>query len=998
MQIWHNNRRSRVTGIILAVLLGLLVIQCDFNRGRGIVMPSWQITLTIPLVSDFYGFDGILTGDTTSTIGYYGRRLDTVNSAGDSVTLLLPDSNSLYPGGLYIGLESDLDPISLPDDMFRLPGNEFPSLGVGPISLGDALSALDDGYQDTIRNETDVNAFVNVDTESRVDTIPAATCDDNEAVLVDTTNFSFGGSSGDLNEDTDVRIPGVVKTIEGAIWSPSDLGGCTPCGSGGFLCDSTLVITVDEHEAIVPFSTEGVLDTFNIFPDLSTEMAGTPINGVHSVVIESGQIVTVVDNQSPLTAQDISLVIYTETPGGDTTHIHSHIKSRLPPYMYDSATDTQFEDSVVTDLAGAVLYENLFFEFQPVNISGSAPTDTLLFPQGVSPAFITEFTMSIDEFDSLYLFISDTTINYVQEFNTTTGGDGEQSFSVDIISATFQDNINHPDTNRLAIGVENELGLGIDTLRISLLNFFDTVADTSIGNYKIMELTDIQSGDAENTEELLDGNLIASLDGQPIDSLQIITDIIFEGAGNVVGMAFPLPDSMGMGVEVNMTDLRIGELEGMFDINFNISAQEQPLSMPGLLGGVTFGEAFLIMTLENQFGVEPGLGLNVAGYRDGDSVVVVLDPDSVTFEAGDLGDTTITTIQISRDFVQKTVDGDTEIVQSFAGKDNIVDLMGLLPDVVRVGGDAQINPNDRSFIDAGATIQASWRFEIPFLLQIQSGGIEFLPASFTPMAALDSSTIESLVGSNMVPDGSDALISSKINTIITSDIGLGFGMEILVSDIPYFPFYSAAENKAIVSSDTDFDLDGLPDTTLNLDTLIFHPVVPTLQLFIPSAVVDPSTGLGIEGQEGTGSFSYSADFNLSETGTDTAANGFVFTQYGFVDTFLVTKRDSGTFASVEDALAFAEIDPPSVAPDSLYILELNDAGDELNLIYQVSPYGELGWMVENVDHYIATKFIIYETENPALISAGAGIDVTAYMEFVLNSEPLFSSAEEDSTE
>lgn len=1003
MRIWHDKWRAPVTGVILASLLGLLVLQCDTNRDRGIVMPSWYITLTIPLVSDFYGFDGIVKGDTTGTIGYYGTRLDTVNSVGDSVTLFLPDSDALYPGGLYIGLESDLPPITLPGDMFRIPGNEFPGLGVGPIPLGDALEGLDEGIQDSVESEIDIAALFTTGDSMRVDTIPAHTCFDDEAFRLDTTKLTFGNQPGDINELRDITIPGVVKTIDGSFWLPGDAGGCFDCDAGfsqpGFVCDSTVEISVEEHERILPFSTAAASDTFTIFPDISGQTAGTPMTGVESIVIESGQVITVVDNQTPLNARNVELVLYTEDSQGDTTHIHTHIRPFLPPYMYDSVEDITYEDSVVTDLAGAVFYENLYFDFQPVDVDGSEPTDTLLFPLGVEPAFNYSFRIEIDSFDTLKVFMADTTIGYLQEFNTTSGGgDDEQQFSVDIISATFQDNINHPDTNRLDIEVENNLGLNIDTLRISLLNFFNSEADTASGTYKTIELTDINDGDTESHSEVLDGNLIASLDGQPIDSLEIVTDVIFESQDGVVGLPFPLPDEMGMNVAVDLSILRIGQLEGMFDINFDITAQEQPLSMPGLIGGVTFGEAFLIVTLENQFGVEPGLGLQVAGYRDEDSVIVELDPDSVTFEPGDLGDTTITEIQISRDYVVKTVDESSSIVQTFIGKDNIVDLMGLLPDVVRVGGEAQINPEDRSFISAGATIQGSWRFEIPFLLQIQSGGVEFLPSSYTDMAALDSSTIENLVGSNMIPDASDALISSRINTLISSDIGVGFGMEILVSDIPYFPFYSSQENRALVSTTLDDDLDGLPDTTLNLDTLIRHPVVPTLELLIPSAEVDPNTGIAVPGLEGTGTYSYSADFNLTETTTDTLENGFVYAPFAFVDTFLITRKDSGIFASVEEALTFAEIAAPSDnIPDSLYVLELNEDGDELNLIYTVSPYGELGWMIDPVDHYIATKFIVYETANPALISADAGIDVTAWMEFVLNSEPMLS-AEEDTTQ
>jgi len=92
-----------------------------------------------------------------------------------------------------------------------------------------------------------------------------------------------------------------------------------------------------------------------------------------------------------------------------------------------------------------------------------------------------------------------------------------------------------------------------------------------------------------------------------------------------------------------------------------------------------------------------------------------------------------------------------------------------------------------------------------------------------------------------------------------------------------------------------------------------------------------------------------------------------------------------------------ELDAPTVA-DSLYNLTLNSSGTELLLIQDVTAYGELGWLVEPKDHYIATKFILDETPNPALLPFSAGIDVTAFMQFILNSGPMFSSTEEDTTQ
>jgi hypothetical protein len=319
----------------------------------------------------------------------------------------------------------------------------------------------------------------------------------------------------------------------------------------------------------------------------------------------------------------------------------------------------------------------------------------------------------------------------------------------------------------------------------------------------------------------------------------------------------------------------------------------------------------------------------------------------------------------------------------------------MLPDRVSVGGDAQISPDSLSSITAGATISGKWRFEVPFLLSVAAGGVEFMPPNFSTMAALDSSTIEQLAGSNGIPDESDMLLSSTINTIIFNEIGLGFGLEILVSDLPYFPFYSSLQNKMLVSA--DLDQDGTADTLdLNLDSLIRHPMIKTLELQIPGGGTDPATGLVIDGMEGSGEYSYSADFNLDEEDADSTYGTLKHLKYAFLDTFMLTRSDT-IFADVADALTRSGLAAPTVA-DSLYNLTLNENGKELLLMMDVSRYGELGWLIEAKDHYIATKFILNETPNPALLSFSAGIDVTAYMQFILNSAPIFSSAEEDTTQ
>gem|GEM_PF-340015 len=987
-----SNLKSRAAGLLLALSWGFLVLQCDFGLPTKVVMPTWRMTLTIPLVSDNYPFDGLLRSDTTGTIQVYGDSVDT-NSDG-FMDILLPDTLADYPGGLYITLENELPPITLPEDMFSIPGQDPMALGVGPIDIGALLPAeLDEGIHlgpvDTVITMSSMDLGIS---EFTISSIPDASCDDPTATRTESILFQFGDDPDDLNFDQDVYMPGYTRTITGTIPSLADEGGCVPCGSPppAFICDTSYTYEMTAAVLLPAAELPRIREAYALLPSASSLPPDAPIDGFESVTISTGNISSIINSQMPVGSMNTGLIVYTKKANGDTTHLHYHYFDEISPYMQNG------EDSTITSsLNGVSVYDSLIFEFGG-NINASNG-DTLFFPEGIDPFFHYSFSLDIDGFESIQMNMRDTAIVFMQEMNTSSQDEGSgQGFSVQIVSASFKDNVDDPDTNNLSISVSNQMGLDIADLSIRLRNFYANATDLSNGTYEILSFS-LPDGSSADTTLVLDGHLISNLTGDntPLDSLLFETIVTFSGDGSPISLPYPPPDEMLMDVNVEMTSLRIEDLTGLFDISFQISEQNQPLSLPGLVGGVTFGEAILAITLDNEFGVSPGLGLQVKGYRGDDSIIVELDPDSVFFDAGEAGAPVSTQIRISREHVKKTVDNDELIVQHFESGNNIVDLMAMMPERVAVGGDAQIAPDGLSSITAGAEVTGRWRFEIPFLLSIAPGGVEFLPPNFTNMAEVDSSTLIQLVGSNGKPDKTDMLLSSEINTIIFSNIGLGFGMEILVSDIPYFPFYSSLNNRVLVSSDLDGD--GSNDTVeLNLDTLILHPVVTTLKLQIPPGLADPLTGLVNPGDEGFGEYSYSADFNLNEIDMDSTYGTLKHHKYAFLDTFLLARSETG-FTDVSSALASVELDPPTVA-DSLYNLTLNEDGTELWLMMDVTDYGELGWLIEPKDHYIATKFILTETPNPALLPFSAGIDVTAYMQFIMNSEPLFSSAEEDTTQ
>jgi len=972
-------------------------MQCDFGLPTKVVIPSWQFTLTIPLVSENYSLAGLVSGsDSAGSILVYGDSVDT-NSDG-YMDILLPDTLADYPGGLYITLENDLPPITLPEDMFVIPGQDPMDLGVGPIDLAASLpdeldSGITVGPVDTTLSMSEMGFNL---ADIIISDIPDADCANPIQTRTDTIKFSFGSEAGDLNADSTVSFPGYAKTINGTVVIPSvadpDPGNCFDCGNDTWECDTSytyeMSVTLVVNETKLPTFREA----YALLPSPSTLPAGAPIESFESIIISTGSISSTINNQMPLDASNTGLIVYTKKANGDTTHLHNHFFNTIPAYM-DGIED---DSSKTSSLNGVSVYDSLIFEFGGT-VDGTEIGDTLFFPEDVDPFFRYSFFMTLDGFDTLKVNMKDTTISFTQELNTSSTDDGGQTFSVDIVTATFRDNMNDPDTNNLSISVENQMGLDIASMKIKLHNFYESQADLDAGNYEIIEFV-LPDSSISDTTVVLDGHLLSNTTGDntPLDSLLIETEIEFSSDGGPVSIPYPFPEAMEMAVSVEMTSLRIETLIGLFGISFEISDQEQPLSLPGLVGGITFGEAILAINLENEFGVSPGLGLQVKGYRGDDSVVVALDPDSVSFDAGSAGNPVETEIKISRDYVRKIVDSTETIVQHFDSGENIVDLMAMFPDRVSVGGDATISPDSLSSITSGAEIKGTWRFEVPFYLNVDAEGIEFMPPNFTTMDALDSSTIEQLAGSDGIPDESDMLISSTINTVVFNEIGFAFGLKILVSDIPYFPFYSPLLNRMLISADRDGD--GNADTVeLDLDTLIIHPIVRSLELEIPGGTVDPSTGLVTPGMEGSGLYTYSADFNLDDAGGDsTYGEFFKHHKYAYLDTFLLARSDTA-FVDVDDALSRSGITAPTVA-DSLYNLTLSGNSKELWLMLDATDHGELGWMLDPVDHYIAMKFILRATPNPALLAYSAGVDVTAYMQFILNSEPLFGSAEEDTTE
>jgi len=307
------------------------------------VLPTWQMTLTISLVSENYPFDGLIASDKTGTIQVYG---DSVDTDGDGIMdILLPDTLSDYPGGLYITLENDLPPITLPEDMFVIPGQDPMALGVGPIDIGSLLpAALDTGIHmgpvDTVISMADMGFEID---DYFISNIPDATCDDITAVRSETISFTFGSADANLNAHKDVYLPGYTRTIVARI--PSENGGganCDTCLSPPplYICDSSysyeMTATIDIPEAQLP----AIRQAFALLPDPSTLPSDVPIEGFESVTISTGSISSTINSQMPLTSSNTGLIVYTKRANGVTDTLHNHFFNSISEYMSEGEDST----------------------------------------------------------------------------------------------------------------------------------------------------------------------------------------------------------------------------------------------------------------------------------------------------------------------------------------------------------------------------------------------------------------------------------------------------------------------------------------------------------------------------------------------------------------------------------------------------------------------------------------------------------------------------------
>jgi len=968
------NKSAKRTAIVTSLIWLITVLQCEFQLPGKFQAPTWNMTLTMPLINQRYGFDGLV--DSANLIYVYADSADT-NSDG-IMDIPVDSVAGNYPGGIYLAVEGLLDTLNIPTNIFRVPEQAPLPFGVGPIAL---RSQLPESIHVGIDSMIYLMQMVNLGPPAIPISIPRATCAEPTTVVNDTIKFTFGSDPTDLNRDSDVQIPGYTRIDTSYTFQQiSTPDFVTQCDADFAIYADTLRYTITDTINVPQIALPAVRQAVGVLPDPASLGENSAIQSFESVTIGQGYIESLISNQMPVPINDYDLRVYTKKASGDTITLHDHQFAQISPYFHLN----QVPDSIRTDLAGVTLYDSLIVEFRgyiPASIG-----QTLTFLQGIDPYVRYGFTVSINQFLSADVVFQDVSQPTVLPFNTTTTsadpatGDST-TFQISLVSAEVKDNIASPDTNRIVMSISNSLGTDIQII-MHMQNFYATL---DAATYLTDTIT-VPQNTTINDTIILNGYFLKSPNttGEPIDTLSVLTEVIMGGGG--VTTLDLTQDSLSLTGSVNVAAIQFNDLSGYFDIGFALSDQSIPISMPGFTG-VSFADVILTLDVYNELQVAPGLGLLVTGVNATDTAQVSLNKDSVIVAGGDLGLPAHTTIRLNRSAVQRTYNGQTSEVQHFQPGEAITDLFKIVPTAVMVGGAAKIDRSGLSTITLGAKLWGTWRVEVPFYFDVDPNGIEFMPGQFSKVAPIDQGMREKLVGTDSIPDQSDMLQSSRMITTITNQSGLNGVLQMLVSDLKYFPFYNSVQNKVLVSADLNDD--GEVDTLeLNLDTLIMHPNIPMFSVQLQGGMVDSLTGIVLPGQDGFVTFENSADFNITDTSPDSTFGTFVHHQFALLDTFTLAIAVDQPFTSVEDALVITNIPAPTVS-DTLYQLTLSPDNTQLLLIYDTSPYGELGWLLDDRDHFIATKFRLESIPYPALLTAAAGIRVSSYIEFVLKSGPLF---------
>jgi len=350
-----------------------------------------------------------------------------------------------------------------------------------------------------------------------------------------------------------------------------------------------------------------------------------------------------------------------------------------------------------------------------------------------------------------------------------------------------------PDTNFLSLTIGNEMPFDLG-MQIIFFNFYRGTEPLTID-------TVINSGESVTANKRLDNYVFRNPDSTTVvDSIIVFVQVTIlpEPGDTAVTIPLDVGDSM-IDVRVGISALKFKALEGFFNASFSIP----PITISNIPTGFTnvdFGAVILRLIMSNEIQARTDLNLVLEGLREG------LDP--VRIDATE----TIEKASASHPVTHSVLEID------------IAPIFNMVPDSIRVSGEAAIPSDDTSRLQVGSSFWGGYEIIVPFILKIEP--MTFIPVKSNVLGPIDKKTKKRI---------QEGLIESKIVNEVRNDFPFSGSIDILISNYDYFPLEPDSLDSGYVWRD-----DSLYVLT---DTGYFHIEIDTLfRIILPTPVAFDSRG------------------------------------------------------------------------------------------------------------------------------------------------------------
>ncbi|MCH7619931.1 MAG: hypothetical protein IH880_09235 [Candidatus Marinimicrobia bacterium] len=364
------------------------------------------------------------------------------------------------------------------------------------------------------------------------------------------------------------------------------------------------------------------------------------------------------------------------------------------------------------------------------------------------------------------------------------------SGSTELISGRFRSN-----TEDLIISIENRLQIPLGATLI-LPNFIDS----SLVTAESVVWDNILPGATELRTISLGGDSLTNPAGDvPLTEIEYI----FQAVTLTSGSSSTVTKDDEVVLTIQLDTLRFQRWKANFDETIP-TTETNIEDMPEGFAGINLEDVQLFINLENSISVPMSLDLNILGTNSifGTSAELILRDAKIESPFLFSTEPESTVILFKKDSTCVTTSLKRECL-SVGENDDIVDFFNILPDKIRISGEA--NLSGIGVVAIGQSMGGDYQLKVPFSFSLDST-VKFVPATLNTIAAFDEEQKEQIEKNILY-----AIVESQL----TNGFPLSGTLSLLISE-----------------DSTDFDAH--PDS-LEVDTL--------LTLVLPDT--DPENGIFI---------------------------------------------------------------------------------------------------------------------------------------------------------